>query len=150
MIIALFILSVIASGVLYRLGGWSKGNTLYRDIGCPLITLLTLVLILGVKAPVWALFLSFGLMYGSMTTYHKWLNKLFGDSKDDVKWYGWAMHGFAAGFALMPIYHEWKIVLIRSVVLAVLTCVWSILINKAWIEEAGRGALLVLTLLLFI
>ena len=63
------LISLILNAILYRLGGYGKPfNTKYRDFGCPAIALGTLFL-LGVRAPWWCWFFSFGLMFGSLTTY---------------------------------------------------------------------------------
>ena len=142
------VLSILA-GVLYRIGGSSlhlANKTKYRDIGCMLCNTLTL-LVIGLPKPFWCLFFVMGLLFGSYTTYHKWMNPLFGHSKDDVHWYGWFMHGFALGFALMPFYHIWHIVLIRAFILGLFTMIWSVSISNATCEEFGRGFLANATLL---
>jgi hypothetical protein len=71
----LYILLTIVSGVLYRLGGWEKGNTKFRDLGCPTIFF---ILLLTNKHPInilgWLMaVLSFGLMFAALTTYFDWL-----------------------------------------------------------------------------
>jgi hypothetical protein len=75
----------------------------------------------------------------SYTTYHKWLNKFFGHSKDDVHWYGWAMHGFTVGFASIVFFGCWGLVLARAFFLALLTMLWSLSVKEASLEEFGRG-----------
>ena len=138
-------LAVLAS-FLYRRGGTSAG-TLWRDLGVPLVALIA-CFIIGVRATWWLWILSFGLLYGSLTTYNKWMNKFFGHSKDDVHWYGWAMTGFSYGCAFLPFYYIWHLVLLRAVLLGLLVMIWSVLISWDKLEEWGRGFLIVSSVLL--
>jgi len=146
--ILLLIIISIACGVLYRAGG--KGGKWYfdskaRDVGCMLLNTLTLF-IFGLTGHWWQWLVSMILTVLAYTTYHKWLNPLFGHNKDDVHWYGWFMHGFALGFALIIFYQHFKLVLLRSFVLGLFTMVWSIVISNDNLEEWGRGFLVNITI----
>ncbi len=142
----LILLLSIACGVLGRLGGrggawW--GNTKMRDLGCPLMALLS-VLVLGISASWWVYFFSFGLMFGALCTY--W-DKLFGY---DNFWF----HGFIIGIAYFLFIFAgiaWWIVLLRAILLAVWMGGWSKVIKKDTVEEFGRYAIIpLLTYLLLI
>ena len=135
MLIKLLILSVI-SGILYRLGGWEKGNTKFRDIGCPLVAVLSLWLLHGAHWNYWwAYLLIFGLMFLALTTY--W-DKLF---KED----NFYMHGYMIGLSTFPLIWlgiHWYIIMIYSILLAITMGLWSKWIKRDWLEEFGRGFLL--------
>lgn len=144
--IIIIILSIVAGG-LYRLGGTNKG-TLWRDLGVPIVATIVLV-ILGVKIW-WALLLHFGLLYGSLTTYHKWVGKLFGRKDKEVHIESWAMTGFCYGFALLPValaLDNWTFFLLRSAILSLAVALWSEFIDEVNSEESGRGILIICSLL---
>lgn len=135
------ILSVVA-GILYRMGGSSKFNTLYRDIGCSLVSL-ALCLVLGLKAGLWATlgayFLTFGLTWGALSAY--W-------GQDEKKFGYWA-HGLGLALAILPIAFitgHWIGFGIRVVGLTFLTALWSEIIGWDIAEEFGRGFLLTATI----
>jgi len=141
-----FILIAIASfigGVLYRLGGVGKPwNTKVRDFGVPLVGLI-LFAILGGQAPWWIWLLTFLCMFGVMTTYFEI------DDNEDTDWYEWILVGLMMGASALPYawYHGmWFWFTIRIVVLMVAITGWSVLIDKDWLEEWGRGVLFVATL----
>lgn len=96
---------------------------------------------LGFSGAWWQWLIASGLTFAAYTTYHKWLNPLFGHSKEDVHWYGWLMHGFALGCALLVFYQSWMIVLGRAIALGIFTMIWSESISNAVAEESGRGFL---------
>ena len=149
------ILIALLTGLLYRLGGtggaWWK-NTKVRDLGVPLVCVGWLYFALG--CPWWALFLSVGVMYGSLTTYNKWASKLiYGKDCNDVKWISWLVTGMSYGVALFIISWvtgNWMGLLNRTLVLGVFTCLWSEAIGNATWEEFGRGFLIGITLPLMI
>jgi hypothetical protein len=92
--------------------------------------------------------LSFGLLWGAYSCYHKYLNKWFGDSKDDVKWYGWLMHGFAIGCALLTFYPHFGVVVVgRAFFLGVAMMILSETSGDVDVEEYGRGFLSNITIL---
>jgi len=145
------ILIALLTGLLYRLGGtggaWWK-NTKVRDLGVPLVCVGWLYFALG--CPWWALLLSVGVMYGSLTTYNKWASKLiYGKDCNDVKWISWLVTGMSYGVALFIISWvtgNWMGLLNRTLVLGVFTCLWSEAIGNATWEEFGRGFLIGITL----
>lgn len=142
------ILSVVltaCSGVLYRLGGmgdppWWK-DTKVRDLGVPACGI-GLLLVLDHTQPWWTYFLSFGLAFGSMTTYFK------GDGVD-VKWYHWFLVGLAFGVSVLPYVitsGHWLGFLIRTLFLSAGITLWSEMVDKDWLEEGGRGVLFTSTI----
>jgi len=138
----------LTSAILYRLGGIGKPfNTKYRDFGVPAVGFLSMLIFSPYTSPWWVHFLSFGFLFASMTTYWKLGNK-------DVQWWNWLLTGFFYGVAYLPycIYNSlWLGFAIRSTVLSVLVCLWSVAISKDWLEEGGRGFAVIVTLpLLFL
>lgn len=135
MILALSFLA----GVLYRLGG--KYQTKIRDFGVPVIMC---VAMLSMGHAHWSLVLCFGSLFGSLTTY--WKKK-----RTDAKWYNWAITGLFYGLSMLPyaiFTGHYLGFAVRSLVLAVLVMVWSLSIGRDWLEEWGRGFLIISTLLL--
>lgn len=145
----IFVALTIFSAILYRWGGSGYYDTKARDIGCMLCNMLSLWLV-GISGTWWQWLIASGLTFASYTTYHKWLNPLFGRDKENVHWYGWFMHGLAIGCALLLFYQSWKMVLIRAFGLGFMTMAWSEAIDNAVWEERGRGFLSNITLLWFL
>ena len=146
--LSLIIVSLLSAGF-YRAGGtggaWWK-NTKVRDLGCPIVCLGWLLCHL--TAPWWAYFLSIGVMYGSLTTYNKWLSRWLYKS-ESVLLCSWAFTGLTYGLSLFILAWatgHWAGLIYRSVILMVTTCIWSEMIGKDWLEESGRGFLLGITL----
>jgi hypothetical protein len=138
------------SAVCYRMGGSDTYNTKWRDFGCPLCVLIGMLL---VNQWHWSLLLCFPLMFGAMTTYWKVLNKFFKKSTEDSYWFNWLAHGLMIGLALFPLTFFVGLlveVLARSIFLGLLMMIWSEIIDDAVYEEMGRGALIILTLTLFL
>jgi len=142
----LVILLSIASAILYRMGGSGKFNTLYRDLGCPATNILAL-LAMGITAPVWAWVVTYGIMFGSMTTYCKIGNQ------EDVKWYNWLLTGLMYGVTpiLLLIFGSITIVpfIIRTIVLGLSVMVSSEFLGWDVAEESTRGFLFTITNLFF-
>lgn len=141
MIILSFICLTAISGFLYRLGG-TKHGTLWRDMG------VTVCFVLGLYFIGYTDFLYIAalLMFASLTTYNKWLGKLFGRKDNEVHAEGWAMTGFTYGLCALPTIFgtgDWKGFLIRLAVCTVFTCIWSEVIGDVKLEEGGRGAIIV-------
>ena len=138
------------SGVLYRLGGIGKPfDTKFRDLGCPFIAVVILWLVWGIAVPIWVHILSFGLMFGAMTTYNKWIGKFFGYGDSDVYWISWLVTGILYGFAVIPYgwyLDSWVGFIIRIVVLGLSTMWWSEFVRDVNLEEGGRGFLFTATL----
>lgn len=155
MVVIYILLLALVSALFYRLGGWGGPgrdlfptlprwffNTKARDIGCPLVALGALF-VMGVAnvVPWWINLISFGLMFGALTTY--WDSVPWNKGKDNFY-----MHGAGIACAYLP-----YIVgmgpsgpLIRVAVLTVGIGLWSHLIGKDWLEEGGRGFLIIATL----
>lgn len=140
------------SAIFYRYGGMSskeagfKVNTKIRDLGVPAISLIWMF-IYAPAFPWYIHFISFGLLFGSLTTYY---DSLFGH---DNFWF----HGFMIGLAYLPYAistGDWVSLIIRAVILSVVMGGLNYIVNKlmlpfrAWIEELTRGAVIILTLLL--
>lgn len=142
----ILILSCV-SGVLYRLGGIGKPfNTKYRDFGCPVCSVLSL-LVLGIYAPWWVFILYFGASFGTMTTYWDYWGT------DDVEWYEWALTGFMYAVPALLIcvfWGHWIGFLVRCAALSVTTCLYSVIVRKASVEEFGRGFLFVISSVLLL
>jgi len=145
----------IASGVLYRLGGWGDPgrkqfphlpewlfNTKARDIGCALCGWLGMIILFD--SPWWTHFISMGLLFAALTTYWDWL---FG-------WDNHWMHGFACGIAYFPyaiVCGSWWGWGLRCLAVAMLMGGISVSSKNDIVEEVGRGSVIPLTLpLLFI
>ena len=136
------------SATLYRLGGMKGFNTKARDLGCPTIAFIWMLLY-GGSFPWWIHFIAFGLLFASLTTYY---DSIFGY---DNFW----MHGFVIGLAYFPyaiISGLWWLLIARALILAVFMGGLNYVVNKLhvpfsdWIEELGRGFAIVYTLTLFI
>jgi len=161
--IILFVLIAALSGFLYYLGGCSKEeghkkipflpfwlfDTLTRDIGCSFLASIALWYLYGLH---WSLVAVWGLLYGALTTYHKWLNKLFGKPKDGCYWFNWLVTGICYGLAVTPyVYfyqHNFVGLALLIGVLGFTTMLWSEKQDKVEIEASGRGILIILSLLL--
>lgn len=155
MIIATILLSAL-SGFLYRLGGLSKEqakqqipwcplwliNTKTRDVGCSLIAVGWMLLYFP-KMDWFIYLISFGLMWGALTTYWDFING------DDNFW----LHGFGIALAFLPfaiVSGDWLWFAARCLALAVLMGGWCAVFKNDWVEELGRGAFIVLTLLILL
>lgn len=148
--IPMIALSVLG-GILYRAGGIGKPyNTKWRDIGVPCVMLIAMSA-LGLWH--WSLIPCFLLLVASLTTYNKWLGVLLGLGKDDVHWPSWVITGGFYGLSMLPYAYfteHWGTMGIRVIALAILICLWSEWIKIDWLEEGGRGFLIVATLALFL
>ena len=141
-----FIAAIIA-GVLYRLGGWKEKGI--RRFGVPFVACLVMYFILGLKAPWWIYFLTYGAMYGAMTSYFSELCK----PHDDVNWIEWLVTGLAYGATAVFVcgfLGLWLGLIIRIIALGILTMAWSVAIGWDILEEFGRGFLFIITLLILL
>jgi hypothetical protein len=92
--ILLTLILSIASGILGRMGGAEGYDTLYRDVGCSLLSILTFIIWFGFKVNYWWVYLIVFLLHWlAFTTY--W-DGLFGF---DNLWFA----GFMVGLALIPL-----------------------------------------------
>ena len=135
--INLIIFSVLAAAA-YRIGGTSWG-TKYRDWGVPTCMMWWFILS-GIENK-W-ICLCWLLMFSAQTSYFK---------KDgtDAKWYHWAFVGLAFSFSMLPYSittHHYDGFIYRGLAVTAFTVLWSELNGKAWLEEAGRGFIQVITL----
>jgi hypothetical protein len=117
--ILLTLLIAILSGVLGRMGGAEGYNTLYRDIGCSILSILTFILWYGFNLNCWYLYLiAFGLHWASFTTY---FDKLFGH--DNL-----GFSGFVVAASLLPLISIFKVPFFIERMIA-LSSIWFLL-NK--------------------
>ena len=133
------LIACLFSGIAYRLGGTSKG-TKWRDLGCPLVLIGLLLLNGYIKLTVVnliALFLTFGLSFGALTTYYDWL---FGYDN-------YYAHGLGCGLAGIPLIWAgvplW-LILTRTMVCTVGMGLWSKYTKNDVVEEIGRGVFFIL------
>lgn len=147
--IALIIALSCIAGLLYHLGGTTGFNTKVRDIGVPVVFLFS-TWVLGMLS--WVAVFSALLLFASLTTYNKWVGKIFKRQTNDVFIESWAVTGLFYGLSSLPMVMVIPIdlILIRAVLLAFLVAVWSELIGKVFWEECGRGFFIIITLLLFL
>jgi len=118
--IILTIIISILSGVLGRMGGAQGYNTLYRDIGCSLLSVLLFIIWFGFKVDFWYMYLiSFGLHWASFTTY---FDKLFGH--DNL-----GFSGFVVAASLLPLISIFKVPFFIERMIA-LSIIWFVL-NKS-------------------
>jgi len=146
-------LASVLSGILYRLGGAAKKgdwldilrNTKTRDWGCPLIVI-GMMYAFGIVVVWWLHAIAFVLMWAALTTY--W---------DDIFGYdNYFMHGFTIGLACVPYLFAslgggfWIWFLVRSAIMCVFMGVWCLIFKNDIVEEGGRGAIIALTVPLFL
>ncbi len=145
--LVLVILSILSAGC-YRAGGSADYDTLWRDIGCSLLTCLALWF-LGYRNFI-PLVIIFGLSWGALTTYFQFFFK----GVDNMY-----AHGLGCGLALLPYWFfgmSLWLILTRTMVLALSFGLLNKYVNKYLphyqdlIEELSRGALIIATLLLFL
>jgi hypothetical protein len=93
--------------------------------------------------PWWINLISFLLLFGSLTTY--WDEVPFNNGKDNFY-----MHGGAIALAFLPYAIvggvAWPAMLIRIAVLTVGMGVYQRLVGLDWLDEGGRGFLIIATL----
>lgn len=146
---AIIIFLSIVSSVLYRIGGASKeeipfANSQYRDIGCPVVLLIALMVLFGFS---WAVLFSTILVLLMIRTYHDYTGK------DNI-----FLHGLLIGFCLLPLYGVYKIdvfkILSYSAIMAGSmnvvheACEKYKIPHRVWIDECFRGFILIITLLI--
>jgi hypothetical protein len=148
--IFLTLAAAVASFILYRMGGSDAYNTKWRDMGCPTVLTLLLWCLNGIHWGYWwAYLLSFGLMFGALTTY--WNKK--GAPERFINFY---LHGLGISLALVPyayVSHHWLGFGLRVALLPLLIGFWATYMNRpVWkfradvVNEGGRGAWIQLTL----
>jgi len=149
--IILTICIAILSGILGRLGGAKGYDTLYRDIGCSLLSLVTFWIWFGFRLDCWGIYLLvFALQWATFSTYYE---PIFSCHNF---WFG----GLIAGIALLPLLLGYNILpfcLIRTLLLIIL---WGCLAkflpspvfcwNRAVAEEFLRYFSVIITYLLML
>ena len=136
-------LATLLCAILYRMGGSGNYKRYFRVVFIPIILAL-LSFILGVKS-LWLL-LMIPATIGAISTY--WDEVPFNKGEDNF----W-MHGFFVGLAAFPIAiitGHWWLFIIRCLILAVWSGVWSLIWKWDVVEESGRLLPLVPTLLMII
>lgn len=149
----MILLSVILSALgacLYRLGGCDlsiPNKTKIRDAGVPFVGCL-IVAMNNYPLTLWTwlgLIMSFGLGWGSMTTYFK-------HKGDDATWFNWLLVGLAFGVCFLPFAlasGQWAQFGIRTALLTLLIPIGCTLLGNAVVEELFRGFIFCVTLLIF-
>jgi len=152
------ILLTILSAFLYRLGGMSKRdakkyapwkwmpswavNTKARDVGCAFLIYLWMSLFFPAVAW-WVHLIAFLGAFGGLCTY--W-DDLFGYDN-------FFMHGFIIAFALLPyvlVEGHLEGYLIRIAAVSLFMGIWCMIFENDYVEECGRGAILIAALPLMI
>ncbi len=142
----LFILALVSSA-LYRTGGAGTdeipfANSQYRDIGCPVIVLIALLMM----GHVWYLaLLSSLLVLGFIRTYHDYL------TGDDNLY----LHSLFIGLSMIPLAWSgvdwWRIVAYTSILTVSIGglntyCTRNAVKYSVWVEELSRGFIIVIAL----
>lgn len=135
--ILILLLACIVSGILYRMGGSDKYDTLWRDLGCPGVMLVLVYSLFGFDlSKWWAYLLFFGLSWGALSTY---LDSIFGYDN-------FYAHGFLCGLAgasLLCCVSGW-ILLVRLIICTFGMGWWSKGNRSAVLKEFGRGVFFIL------
>lgn len=130
-------LLVVASGVLYRMGGAAGYNTKWRDFGCP-IAAAAYALIVGLCH--WSILITLPASFAVMTTY--WKRK-----GQDASWYHWWTTGLMYAVAFLPVCYflsRIEAFVFFTIFLSTATALWSSLMKNVVWEECGRSAILIL------
>ena len=156
MVILIVLISSILSAIFYRLGGlgrdFSKGfifKSIIRDAGVSIVFGISYALISEIDTKtVLCILLSAALLWASLSTYHKWINKVLGRKREKLDFLTYSFTGLCYGLSAFPlIFSEINALLlgIRAVLLAVLVggagC-----IKNSWVSEPIRGAVIPLTI----
>lgn len=148
--ILFWVLAIVAGGWLYRLGGSDGWNTKVRDFGVATIGVLCLARCsnnvpysIGYVA---MLFFTFGLMFLALTTYFK-------KKGTEARWFHWGLVGIANAYAsiLYTMYtHQWNSLTYRALILVPAIILVSVLSDNVEVEERGRGALIIASLMVYL
>jgi hypothetical protein len=135
--IVLFFISVLA-GILGRMGGTDKYDTLYRDLGVP-------ILFVGYQ---WftknsiinfPYLFTFVLFYGSLTTYWDDLFNKPGTPGNQQKHNFW-FSGFMVGLSNLPLIwvgEYWYFILLKSIILAIIWGLNNKYMPALWFTDRG-------------
>lgn len=156
----------VLSSIAYRCGGLDKTTPHWipvwlrqswvRDWLCPACILIPCLSLTGFAfnfSYISRYLLSYGLTGAALSTYFGFINPLFGKDKKDKYWWNWFISGFFVALPLIILpnilsFYQLGFFL-RLILLPLLWTLWSIKCDNDFMEEYGRGALLVLTLFLF-
>lgn len=147
MIIYILLLSIL-SAICYRISGHGgfKGAKLIRRLGCPLIILITFWLLKGFNIYNYGWYiLTYILSYLALSTYNDWL----APDGTSENWLCWCATGAFYGLSSFPLVFygvSWFSIILRSIVLAGLVTLISEKSDNVFVEEFGRGLILILTL----
>lgn len=140
--ILLILIVSIFGAIFYRMGGSGRHNRLWRILGVSFLSIVAVIALYGLNSAYWWLYLiCFGASCGAVASY--W-------GLDEQPWGYWA-HGLGLALALLPLayitghYLGW---VLRSIVLIAFITVWSQFTSWDILEENGRGAGIILSLLL--
>jgi hypothetical protein len=146
-IILILIVSSIGAS-LYRLGGWNKGNRLFRIIGVPFTFFVLFVALRGSSAFKAAYLLPyaacFGLTMAAISTYWDFMFN---------NWDNFWFHGFMLGNAAIPLYWtgiHWWMIGIRAILMAILMGGLCALVKWDILEETGRGFIFIASIFLLL
>lgn len=138
------IIASILGATAYRMGGSGNYNRLWRIMGVSFLSIVAVISLHGIVWGYWWLYvLCFGLSCGAVASY--W-------GLDEKKWGYWA-HGLGLALALLPLayltghYLGWAM---RSLAIIAFITLWSQFTSWDILEECGRGAGIVFSLLLTI
>ena len=136
-IIGVWLVLAVVSAILYRMGGAAGYNTKWRDLGCPLVAVAS-ALVVGL----WhgSLVISFGVIFGAMTTY--WKRK-----GQDARWYHWWTTVLIYAVAFLPVAYflsRIEAFVYYAIFVSTVTALWSALVSNVVWEECGRGAILII------
>jgi hypothetical protein len=136
MIIKILLTLVISilSGILGRLGGAQGYDTLYRDIGCSILSLTTFWIWFGFRVDYWWIYLLvFAIQWATFSTYYEPIFHYHNF------WFG----GLIAGIALLPLLFVYNILpfyLIRTLSLVILWgCLNKFLPNPVFCWDRAIG-----------
>jgi len=134
-----WILATAVGAILYRMGGSDTWDTKWRDLGCPAVG----IALLAYLYPFYnwqiglAYFLSFGLYFGSLTTY--WKKK-----GSDAKWYNWLFCGMGYSLSFLPFAYvsgNWLGFALRFIVCSLGVMMVRVMSTNVYVEECGSGAI---------
>jgi len=135
----------VASAAFYRMGGSGRFPRQVRLGGCATCMTVVAGIWLGWH---WIMVVSFGAMFGFLSTYWDFINRFFKTDENEY-WWNWALHAFMVSLALIAIvffgHGHWIGFGIRQVVATVLVTIWSQVVGWDVAEECGRGAILTAT-----
>lgn len=118
------------------MGGYGAPfDTKVRDVGCALCFGAGFIVL---HLYTWYLFASVVVMFAALTTYWK--------KSGPVRYYHWYATGFVYSLAALPAAYSLDLVfgwMYYSMAVVAGVVLWSVFVKIAWLEEFGRGAIIV-------